>query len=62
MLDLVVLYRVPEDGGRPVPVVSSADPELVAAVAKLVGAQLGLTQPGRVLGFSRPAAEKEAGR
>ncbi len=55
MPDLVVLYEV-DEAGEPHPVVSSGDAELVAAVAKLVVAKLGLAPPARVLKLGSKAA------
>ena len=54
MPDLVVLYRLDAEG-HPVPIVSSADPELVASVVKLVSVQLGVSPPSRTLTLNRKA-------
>ncbi len=56
MPDLVVLYEV-DEAGEPHAVVSSGDAEVVAAVAKLLGAKLGLTAPARVLELRRGTPE-----
>ncbi len=53
MPDLVVLYVV-DDQGSPHPVVSSADPEIIGAVTKLLAGKLGLTPPARVLDLHWP--------
>ena len=56
MADLVVLYDMSEDG-RPVPVLSSGDPAVLAEVSRVFARRLSSPSPERVLKLTRSAPE-----
>ena len=58
MPQLIVLYEIADDG-RPVPLLSSGDADVLRSVAKLFADKLGIAVPPRVLELARPRAGGE---